>query len=114
MSRFRDDNFSERRNAADKAKKGMLERFRARPSEDDPAAIERKAARHAVSKARESRIRAREAVAKERDEEAARQARDQAEREAAESRAAADRSVNLLATQKAARDARYAARKARR
>ena len=113
MSRFRDDNFSERRITADKAKKAMLERFRARPSEDDPAAIERKAARQAVSKARESRLKVREEVAKERDEEMVRQSRDRAEREAAESRAEADRNVNLLATQKAARDARYAARKAR-
>ena len=113
MPGYKDDDFAQRRNTADKAKKAMQERFRARPSEDDPAAIERKAARVATSEARESRVRAREKAAKEREEEIAQRSRDQVEREQAESRAEVDRNANLLATQKAARDARYAARKAR-
>lgn len=113
MPRFKDDDFSERRDTADKAKKAMLERFRARPSKD-PATIERKAAaRLAASQARESRVKARDAAVKEREEKAARLALDQSELEAAESRAEADRKAKLLATQKVARDSRYAARKAR-
>jgi Family of unknown function (DUF6481) len=113
MPRFKDDDFSERRNTADKAKKAMVDRFRARSSSDDPATAERKATRLALSKARESRVKAREEAAKQREEEEARSARAEVEREATESRAEADRKVNLLVTQKAARDARYAARKAR-
>jgi hypothetical protein len=113
MPRFKDDDFAERRKTADKAKSAMLERFRARPSDDDPAVVERKAARQAVIEARAERVKAREAAAKQREEEAARAAREQAEREAAERRAEAERAVELLAAQKAARDARYKARKAR-
>jgi Family of unknown function (DUF6481) len=113
MARFKDDDFSERRNTADKAKKAMLERFRARPSTSDPATAERKATRLVLSKARESRVKAREEAAKKLEEEEARSARDEVERKAAESRAEADRQANLLGKQKAARDARYAARKAR-
>jgi hypothetical protein len=113
MPRFKDDDFSERRKTAAKAKNAMLERFRARPSSDDPATAKRKATRLAVSEARDSRVKARAEAAKRRQDEKAQSARDKLEREAAESRAEADRKVNLLATQKAARDARYAARKAR-
>jgi membrane protein involved in colicin uptake len=113
MPRFKDDDFSKRRNTADKAKNAMLERFRARPSSDDPATAKRKATRVAISKARDSRVKAREEAAKKRQEEEAQSAQDKVEREAVERRAAADRKVNLLATQKAARDARYASRKAR-
>ena len=36
---------SERRNTAAKARQAMLEKFRAKPSPDDPAVIERQAAR---------------------------------------------------------------------
>jgi hypothetical protein len=125
MPRFKDNDFSERRAIASNAKKAMLERFRARPSEEDPAAIERKAARLATSQAREARVKAREAARraeterlavalKAREEEAARLVLEQAEREAVERRAEADRAVSLLAEQKAIRDSRYAARKARR
>ena len=114
MARFNDDDFAQRRDAADKAKKAMLERFRAKPGENDPATIEKKAARVAVSDAREARKQLREEAAKKREEEAAQQARDQVEQDAAASRAEADRKVTLLASQKTARDARYAARKARR
>jgi membrane protein involved in colicin uptake len=113
MPRFKDDDFSKRRNTADKAKNAMLERFRARPSSDDPATAKRNAARLALSEARDSRVKAREEAVKKREEDEAQSARDKVEREAAESRAEADRKVNLLAVQKAARDARYAARKAR-
>ena len=71
MAHFKDDDFAQRRDAADKAKKAMLERFRARPGESDPATIEKKAARVAVSDAREARKQLREEAAKTREEEAA-------------------------------------------
>ena len=117
MPRFDDDNFSRRRESADKAKKALLERFRAQPSEDDPATIARKAAQLAVSAAREvrskERAQIREEAAQRHKEEAARLKQDQFEQDAAESRAEADRKAGLLAMQKTARDARYAARKSR-
>lgn len=117
MPRFDDDNFSRRRETADKAKKALLERFRAQPSEDDPATIARKAAQLAVSKARELRVKERaqlrEEAAQRHKEEAARLKQAQLEQEAAESLAEAGRKADLLATQKTARDARYAARKTR-
>jgi membrane protein involved in colicin uptake len=125
MPRFTDKDISESRATAANAKKAMVERFRARPAEDDPVNVERKAARLAVSQARDARIATREAERradaerqaaeqKVREEEAARMAVEQAERDAVERRAEGDRAVDLLAEQKAARDARYAARKARR
>lgn len=125
MPRFDNNDLSQRRETVANAKKAMVERFRARPKDDDPVIQERKAARIAVSKAREERIAAREEARrveaerqaielKLREEEAARLAKEQEEREAIERRAEADRAVELLNEQKAARDARYAARKARR
>ena len=124
MARFKDNDISERRETAGAAKKAMLERFRARPAKDDPATLERQAARLATSQAREARVKARaeaeraeaERLAAEQkaaEAEAARLAVEAAERAAIERRAEADRAVALLAEQKAARDARYATRKAR-
>ncbi len=124
MPKFNDD-LSERRKDAAAAKRTMLERFRARPAADDPAIMERKAARLVASQERKART-AERAVARRaemerqaaelklREEDAARMAAAQAEREIAERRAEGDRAVDLLAEQKAARDSRYAARKARR
>ena len=107
-------NFGDRLNAAAAAKKAMLERFHARPSPDDPAVKEQQAARKAISDAREVRMAERKAA---REAEAQRQAAEQAAREAEERRLAAEaaaQAVALEAERKAARDARYAARKARR
>ena len=113
--------FSDRLNAAAAAKKATLERFHARPGPDDPAVREQQAARKAISDAREVRVAERQAA---REAEVARQAAEQAgkaaeqaEREAEERRLAAEaaaQAVALEAGRKAARDARYAARKARR
>jgi len=125
MPRFKDHNVTERLATANSAKQKLLERFKAQPGDDDPAVIERRAKRLAISQAREARIAEREAakIAKQereaaekkaREEEEARLAIEQAEQEAIERRAEADRAVALLAEQKAARDARYAARKSRR
>ena len=107
MNSFKnDDDFNERLGTAAKARQALLEKFRARPKPDDPAAVERQAARLAVSHAREARKAerkaAREAEAARLQAETARQAAEEAAREAA-----------LEAERKAARDARYAARKAR-
>jgi hypothetical protein len=106
-------NFDDRLSAAAAAKQALLERFRARPSADDPAEIARQEALKAVSDARDARAAERKA-AKEAEaarvaaEQAARRAQDQAAAAEAKARAAADE-----AGRKAARDARYAARKAR-
>lgn len=120
MIPHKSDGFNDRLTTAAKAKEAMLERFRARPSPNDPAMLEQQAARKAVAEARDARNAARKMA---RDAEAARlkaekaaeaeQRKIQAAQEAAEAEAAAQRAAALPALQKAARDARYAARKAR-
>jgi hypothetical protein len=105
--------------AAAAAKNTMLERFRSKQA--DPAVLERQAELKAISAARDARQAERKAV---REAEASRlaaeraaAAAEQAAREAEERRLAkeaAGRTAALEAQQKAARDARYAARKARR
>ena len=54
MPRFNDD-LSERRKDAATAKRAMLERFRALPAANDPAIVERKAARLVASQERKAR-----------------------------------------------------------
>jgi hypothetical protein len=128
MSSYKDDRHSDRLSAAANAKKAMLERFRAKPGLEDPAVQERQAARLAISQARDARIAERKKAA---EAEAARKLIEaEAEKarlaalevEAAQERArqaemdvqtAAQKEV-LEAERKAARDAKYAARKARR
>jgi hypothetical protein len=117
MSGSRQKDLGDRLTAAESARKAMLERFRAKPGADDPAVAERKASRAAVSAARETRLAEREAekrarLENEAIERAAREAAEKAEteREAAER---VEREATQEAEQKAARDARYAARKAR-
>ncbi len=107
-------NFDDRINAAAAAKQALLERFRARPSPDDPAEIERQAALKAIADARDARAAERRAA---KEAELQRLAAEAAARKAAELLAAqeAKRQAALLeAERKAARDAKYAARKARR
>jgi hypothetical protein len=109
--------FGERLNAAKNAKQAMAAKFRQRPGPDDPVVAERRAARESVSAARDARMAEREAkrvaddarMAAEREARAVEQV-EQEERMAAEK--AAD-GARLEAERKAARDARYAARKAR-
>jgi hypothetical protein len=115
------DSFNDRLTAAAKAKEAMLERFRARPGPDDPALLQQQAERKAISEARDARHAARKIL---REEEAARLTAEKAaeaekqkallSQQAAEAEAAAKRAAELPALQKAARDARYAARQARR
>jgi Family of unknown function (DUF6481) len=112
MRRSKDPDFVERRNAATKANRAALEKFRAHAA--DPALAERQttqaAERSVAKRAREiqkAEIKARDA---ERAMRAKRDADEQAERALAET---ARRELALQTERKAARDARYAARKAR-
>ncbi|MBA3517683.1 MAG: hypothetical protein H0T75_08600 [Rhizobiales bacterium] len=117
MGSFKEADFGDRKNAAANAKKALLEKFRAKPGPDDPAVQERQAQRQAVSEAREARAAERKAakVAAEAAEKSAREAAVKAEGErlAAEEAENEAEAARLKAEQKAARDARYAARKAR-
>ncbi len=117
MSGHKDKKFSERLSTAADAKKAMLDKFRARPAADDPAVIARRAARQAISDARQARIAERGAarLAQEVREAAERHAHEMAEQERRvhEAAEAAEREAALELERKAARDARYAARKGR-
>ena len=113
--------FKDRREAAADAKKALVERFKARPPADDPAVLARAAERRAIQEARElrqadrARLRAEEEAAKAREDEARKAAEEQAALEAAAKAAEqAARDEAIRAERKAARDAKYAARKARR
>lgn len=131
MAIYREKDIFERRNAANEAKKALLERFKTRPAADDPAVVARKAERQAILAARAERDAekaklkqerlAREAAERATREAAAEKARLEAEAKAAEESklretAENERIARLLsdeAERKAKRDARYAARKAR-
>ena len=112
--------FEDRRKEAAEAKKALLERFKARPAADDPEVLARAAERRAIQEAREIRVAER---AKLKAEELARLAEADVARKAAEAAAAAEaearaaelarRDEEIRAERKAARDAKYAARKAR-
>ena len=106
-------NFDDRLSAAAAAKQALLDRFRSRPSAGDPAWIEQQAALKAIADAREARAAERKAA---KEAEAARVAAEQAAFVTEEQRAAAEAKARVAAVEaerKAARDARYAARKAR-
>ena len=113
MRNFKEKGFGERREAAAKAKEAALQKFAERKAEDDPAAVARKAARLEAAKAREAR--AVERKAKEAEEKVQRAAEKAAKLAGNELEAAkaAERQAALAIEQKAARDARYAARKAK-
>ena len=121
MRGLKDNRFDQRLNTAKNAKQAMAAKFLRRPGLDDPAFAERQAARAAVSAARDIRVAEREAqraaekerMAVERDAHAQAAA---AEQVAATERAAAEQAASNAALEvqrKTARDARYAARKAR-
>ena len=121
MPGFKDNDIAERREASAQAKKAMLEQFRERRAAGQPASAERHAERLAVIEAREVRKVAKQAEkerqaveSKAREQEAAQLAETQEETKAAEKQRKADEGVKRAGDQKAARDARYAARKARR
>ena len=109
--------FGERLQASQSARQAMMAKFRQRPGPDDPAVSERRLARAAVSAAREGRLAERETkrLAEEAELATVREAQ-AADQVAQERRAAVEKEANdakLETERKAARDARYAARKAR-
>lgn len=113
----KDKNLQERLQKAAAAKQAILERMRARPGADDPEVIARRAAQQAAATAKGLAAEARKAAkAKAEAERVEAEARTMAETAAQREREAADKveTDRLKAIeQKAARDARYAARKAR-
>ncbi len=120
MAAFTGNKLEDRLERANAAKQALLERFKKRPAEDDPAMIAMREERKRVAEARAIRDQARAVREQEREkakaEAAALKAIEDAERVEAEKLAkeeAARRVIELAAEQKAARDARYAARKAR-
>ncbi|HEY1942875.1 MAG TPA: DUF6481 family protein [Roseiarcus sp.] len=120
------NNFADRQAAAAKARKALAEKFLSRPKYDpsDPAIIEREAKRRAVLEARAAReVERQKRKAEEAAAEAARLAAEEAvrqealrlealAREAAEE-ARREEEARLEYERKLDRDARYAARKAR-
>lgn len=119
------DTFNDRRSDSAKAKQDLLARARKVAPQNDPDFAARQAARAEAARIREEReaekIAARKAeqerLAAEKAEAEARRIREEEEAKAAkeaQEHAEAEAYMQLMAEQKAARDARYAARKARR
>jgi flagellar biosynthesis/type III secretory pathway protein FliH len=101
LPKFTFNDYKDRQTSATEARKALLERFKNRPDENDPAILARRLEREAVLKAREER----EAIkAAERAVEEARQAELRAEKEAQEAAERAAREAQLEA-EKAAREA---------
>ena len=133
MNRSKNTGFADRLSAAAEAKKAQLERAaRAKSEAEGPAAVERRTAREAIKVARDARIAERKATKKATKlaiearhaaavaaaqvaEAAAREAALKAEQEARDAEYAEQtaREAAVEAERQAARDARYAARKAR-
>ena len=94
MKGFKEKTFNDRRDAANEARQAALDKFRARPSVDDPAVIKRREEREAIAAAREIRDAERkatkeaEAVAR-----AEREAVEKVEREARERREAVEKVI---------------------
>ena len=120
-----DPSLADRLGAAGKARQAQLEKARAKAPANDPGFAERQAARRAVRIAREARVSERKAAKlADKIREAEAQAAEEAaraialiaeqERRDAEAAEQAAREIAIAAERKAARDARYAARKARR
>ena len=113
--------FNERRNSAAAAKQAALEKFRAQPKPDDPEVLARIAERKAIGDARDARAADRELVRKAEAERLAAEAEmKRIELAAIEAAAAAEKAAEVIrlreveVERKKARDAKYAARKARR
>jgi hypothetical protein len=101
LPKFSYNNFSDRQTTATEARKALLEKFKSRPTEDDPEVIARKAERLAILKAREEREAAK-AAAKAADD--AIKAKIKAERDAQEAAERAAREAQIEA-ERAAREA---------
>jgi hypothetical protein len=113
MSGFKEPSFADRQKAAAQAKQDILNKFRSRPSQDDPGVKQREAERAAAAASRAKAKEARDAEKAERKQREAEAAAAEAVRMAREKEEEAARLVAAEAEQKAKRDARYAARKGR-
>lgn len=113
MSGFKEPNYADRQKAAAEARQRILDKFRARPSADDPAVKEREAERATIAANRAKAKEARDAAKAEKERLAAEAAAAEAARIAREKEEAAAQMAAQEAEQKAKRDARYAARKQR-
>ena len=124
MAGFKDSNFLERRTAATKAKKAALEKFRTNTAANDSIFAQRQAGLQATRVARDIRAADRKTARTAREAEVAAQAsrdqelkakgdRDAAAQKERDRAEQAERKIALEAEGKKARDARYAARKAR-
>lgn len=117
MRSFKEQSFNERLELQAKARQALLEKYKSRPSENDPEMIKLREQQKVIAEARAVRDAEKaERRRKEADERAVREAAEKADRERAARRAAVEavmRGEALAAEQKAKRDARYAARKAR-
>jgi hypothetical protein len=111
------NDFNDRREAAQNARKAMLERFKARPPADDPEFVAKQAERFAIAEAREKRRAEREAIRKAEEERIAAEklAAELAElqRKEEEARRRAEAEALQEEARKAARDLRYANRKSK-
>jgi membrane protein involved in colicin uptake len=117
MKGYKEKSFSDRLSASQQARQSILEKFKSRPSPDDPEMIRRREERMAIAEARARREAERRAIKEaEAKARAEQEAKEKAEREAREKREAIERVIREAAEaaeRKAERDARYAARKAR-
>jgi hypothetical protein len=121
LNGYKNNTFNDRASASAKAKTALLEKFRAKPAPDDPEVLARQAERQAIIEAREARAAERKLAKEAEAAEAARlealkveeQKRLEAEAALAKQEAA-KRAAEAALAAKAARDAKYAARKARR
>lgn len=121
MASFQHPDFDERLSAAASARQALLERFRAKVNASDPDLLKKQAERLEIAQAREARLAARRGAkeAQEAAERTVREAKETAERAEREQREARERveaaawKSALEEEKKAERDARYAARKAR-
>ena len=115
------DTFADRLETAAKAKQALLDRARAKDRTKDPDFVARQEARAAAARAREEReIERRNAQRLEKEAARAKAAADEEARKAEaivlaakQAKSSLREQIELLAEQKATRDARYAARKAR-
>jgi hypothetical protein len=114
MSGFREPGFSDRQKAAQEARKNLLNKFKSQPGPDDPAVVAKRAEREALAAKRAEAKAAREAEKAEQKRIAEEAAAAEAARLAREAEEAIAKAAEMEAEQKAKRDARYAARKAKR
>ena len=101
LTKFNFNSFSDRQTTATEARKALLEKFKNRPSEDDPVVVARKAERSAIVNARDERESAKAAI---RAQEAALKAQIKAEQAAQEAAERAAREAQIEA-ERAAREA---------